>query len=89
MRSLLTADMDKCYYCGKPKKIIHAIYGTNGQHERASIEDGMVIPICWECNVRLHISKHKQRQLHIEGQIAWERHYPMLVFEKRYGRTFL
>ena len=89
MRSLLTTDTDHCYYCGKPRKMMHTVFALTEQHDRASREDGMFIPVCWDCNLKLHLSQQMQHRLYIEGQIAWERTYPMLVFEKRYGRSFL
>ena len=89
MYSLLTDDLGRCYFCGKPKISDHAIYSSLKEHEIYSEQDGMIVPVCWECNCKLHISKKMQYQLQIEGQLAWEKAHPTEAFEKRYGRNFL
>ena len=89
MDSLLTDDMSRCYFCGKPKMMDHAIYNSLKEHEKYSFADGMTIPLCWDCNVKLHLDKRISYKLHIEGQLAWEHAHPTQAFEKRYGRNFL
>ena len=93
MKSILTHDPDKCYFCHAPKWTDHIIISTFPQYERAAIADGLTVPVCWECNVKLHAhsrwSQRMMRQLHEAAQLAWEEAHPGEVFERRFGRNFL
>ena len=88
--SLLTQDMKHCYVCGKPVHTIHAIFNADKYGgEGNSIEDGLVIPLCWACNVKIHLDPRKQLALQTEAQIAFEQAWPDRNFVKRYGKDFL
>lgn len=93
MKSILTTDPDHCYFCHAPKWTDHIIISTFPQYEHAAIADGLTVPVCWECNVKLHASSRWQqrmmRQLHESAQLAWEEKHPGEVFERRFGRNFL
>jgi len=91
--SLFTTDLDHCYCCGKKAIMIHAVFenngNTNGNEEKRSIADGCIIPMCWACNVKLHLDPKKQSALKVEAQLIWEHAYPNKDFIKRYGRSYL
>jgi len=88
--SLLTQDIKHCYICGKRALELHAIFvDQKNNSEFKSKEDGLVIPLCWACNIKLLLDPRKQRSLHTEAQIAFEQAWPNRNFVKRYGKDFL
>ena len=88
--SLFTTDLAHCYICGKKATMIHAIYDDNqNNQEIKSIADGCTIPMCWVCNLKLHMDPKKQNALRVEAQLIWEHAYPNKDFAKRYGRSYL
>lgn len=93
--SLLTDDMVHCYQCARQGRLrkaltVRAIFcdGTDNDVIR-SHQDGLVVPICWTCNLKLTMDERKQHALHVEGQLAFEQAYPNRSFYKRYGKDYL
>lgn len=91
--SLFTTDLAHCYVCGKKATMIHTVFEDRqdsvNHEEFKSRADGCVIPMCWACNVKLHLDPRKQNALKVEAQLIWEHAYPNKDFIKRYGRSYL
>ena len=48
--SILTDNLEKCYYCSRKANHIHEIY--KGSNRLISMKNGFCIPLCWECHKR-------------------------------------
>ena len=90
-KSILTDDETKCYICGRKATSMFSVFSSNINYEREekAKKDGLTLPLCWECNVKLHQSPAKLRNIRKMGQLAWEDHHPGESFQKRYGRDYL
>lgn len=74
-RSILTEDMQHCFFCGRHPVQIHHIFG--GFNRDKATEDDMIVPLCWECHVKLH-NEHSQimnYSLKKRAQVQWEWNY--------------
>ncbi len=60
-QSIITADMEHCYICGKPKECIHHIYP--GSRRKTSDEYGFVVPLCHFHHNMSNESVHKNTKL--------------------------
>lgn len=91
MRSIITDDLEHCIECGKPAIDMHVIYFANQQIAEAAKEEGLVIPLCWECNRKMFVEKTERRIRYWkkEGQLIWTEKHPEESFESRFGKNYL
>lgn len=74
--SILTDDLDNCYFCGKPKQHNHET--LRGANRQASIKFGLRVPVCGIC----HDKETKVKNIELEklSQTRFEEVYPELSF---------
>lgn len=103
MDSILTENMDYCYFCGRPAECKHhLIFGSSNR--QLADEDGLTVPSCNRChnmgNVkdRIHDNPMAEKMSKMIGQYAWERKtiasgvradWARELFRKRYGKSYL
>ena len=87
-RSILTDDLDHCYFCGKPREQFHHIFG--GPSRLHSTNDDMIIPICWRCHSKIHDTTEIEiRRLQMAAQWEFEKDHTRDEFRARYGKSYL
>lgn len=89
--SIITNQLDFCMKCGKPGAHKHEVFF--GRNRQLSIEDGMVVPLCYwhhEGNDSPHLNRSIDLSLKKSAQKAWEQKYGSREdFIKRYGKSYL
>lgn len=103
MDSILTDDLDNCYFCGKPADDEHHLIFGNSGRGLAEL-DGIKVPICKACHTFSKIEDHIHENPMAEklskmlGQAIWEKQrvsegYSLEdardAFRKRYGKSYL
>lgn len=70
--SILTDDLEHCLFCGRDPVQFHHIFG--GSDREISTEDDQIVPLCWECHMKLHTEPNqtKRYELMRRGQRMWE-----------------
>ena len=77
MISLLTDDMDHCFFCGRPADCEHHLIFGSANRELAD-EDCLKVPICNNChtagkvNSRIHDNPMAEKLSKMLGQMAYE-----------------
>lgn len=85
--SIMTDDREHCYICGGKAVQIHHVFGaSNRQH---ATDDGLWIPVCLNCHIRIHNDYPTRRSLMMDGQWKYEETHTHGDFMKRYGRNYL
>lgn len=81
--SLFTDNLDKCYFCNKPKDDLHELLG--GRNRTNSMKYGLVLPVC-----RKH---HNEIQRSVEykkvAQKKFQEVYPEIDFVKVFKINYL
>lgn len=91
--SIVVNDLSECFICGRPHPHKHEIFfGRTGNREK-SIEDGMVIALCYEHHEGI-FSPHRNREFDLtlkrNAQAIWESKYGERGdFIERYGKSYL
>ena len=85
--SILTDNMKKCMLCEKNAVNKHEIFFGTGQR-KISMKYGLVIPLCYQCHLRMHRSSVQQAIWHVKGQEAFEKEYPDLNFLETFGENY-
>lgn len=85
--SIITNDLEKCYFCSAKKKDLHEIY--EGKNRQVSMKYGLVIPICRKCHTKVTNDKTLQDKLHKVGQKAFKKHYKTENFIQIFGENYL
>ena len=85
--SILTSNLDKCVLCPKKRDNLHEIFYGSGKRQ-LSIEYGLVIPLCYQCHLKIHRDSVLQAIWHVKGQITFEEHYPDLDFLEIFGKNY-
>lgn len=80
-----------CYLCGTSHQLeIHHIY--SGSNRKNSTKYGLVVTLCASCHRGVngvHNNYDKMLYLRKVGQMAFEKHYPSIKFEKIFHRNYL
>lgn len=85
--SILTDDMEHCYICRIKKDHIHEIcFGANRLN---SIKYGLVIPVCFDCHMKIHNDISLQDRHHKIAQKKFNEVYPDLDFVEIFKRNHL
>lgn len=78
MRSIMTDNLNKCYYCGTTEgvELHHCIHGNKENRSLAS-QYHLLIGICSDCHRGINgihgkYGKEKDLKLQAKAQIAWE-----------------
>ena len=103
MDSILTENIDYCFFCGRPAECKHhLIFGSSNR--QLADEDGLTVPACNRChnmgNVkdRIHDNPMAEKMSKMIGQMAWENkgiasglnpYVARELFRKRYGKSYL
>lgn len=85
--SLFTDNMNKCYFCNKPKDHIHeVIYGKNRIN---SMKFGITLPLCEEHHRMMHNDINLTKEYRKKGQVLFEETYPNLDFQEIFKINYL
>ena len=85
----MTDDLEHCYICGGDAIQYHHIF--NGPNRKKSTEDGLWIPVCLNCHIKIH-NEPSQRLMYClkqDGQWKYEETHTTDEFMKRYGKSYL
>lgn len=85
--SILTDELDTCFICKMSALHLHEIF--EGSKRIASIRNGLVIPVCWNCHTILHNKRDvalKYKQL---AQQKFEETHTREDFMKEIMRNYL
>ena len=85
--SILTSDMEHCFVCGAKKEHIHEV--CFGKNRLNSIKYGLVIPVCFNCHVKIHEDINLQDKHHRIAQKKFNEVYPYLDFVEIFKRNYL
>ncbi len=85
--SILTNDLKHCIICGKPKDNLHEIFF--GKNRINSIKYKLIIPLCFDCHMKLHNDILMQKEWFIKGQIKFNEVYQDLDFVEIFGKNYL
>ena len=61
-KSIITKDMESCYFCGRPREAIHHVYPGTARR-KISDREGFVVPLCAEHHNMSDYSVHFNSQL--------------------------
>lgn len=86
-KSILTDNLERCYFCGKPKNHIHEIF--EGAYRISSMKYGCCIPVCWECHQLVHMDRVKAISIKKECQNKFEELYSHEEFLSIFKKSFL
>lgn len=91
-KSILTADMGKCYLCGRTVCIeVHHIFG--GYRRKTSTQNGFVVPLCTTCHNTppngVHYNKERRRLLQEECERKFLETHSYREWMSLMGRNFL
>lgn len=85
--SILTNDMEHCYVCGAKKDHIHEV--CFGKNRLNAIKYGLVIPVCFNCHIKIHNDINLQNSHHKIAQKKFNEVYPELDFVEIFKRNYL
>ena len=94
---MITKYEQYCALCGSPKSDTHHLIEGRGYRQLADA-DGLTIPICRECHMKIHATPVAIRLGQIAGQLAFEKDRvsegvlpdeAREQFRKRYNKSFL
>ncbi len=92
MRYSILNNLDKCYFCGRPKEHIHEVYfGT--ANRKISIENGFCVGLCNYHHNSSNNSVHKNYAMNLElkriYQEEYEKTHTREDFIKLIGKSYL
>lgn len=85
--SILTNDMEHCYICGSKKEHVHEV--CFGKNRLNSIKYGLLIPVCFNCHMKIHNDINLQEEHHKIAQKKFNEVYPDLDFVEIFKRNYL
>lgn len=80
MKSIVTDDMDYCFFCGRPAECKHHLIFGSSNRQKAD-EDGLIVPACNRCHnmgkviERVHDNPMAEKMSRIIGQMSWEKQH--------------
>lgn len=87
-------NLDKCFFCGKPKECIHEVYhGT--ANRKISIKNGFCVGLCHEhhnmSNDSVHAKPNKDKDLKLKQvyQEEYEKTHSREEFIRLIGKSYL
>lgn len=93
-QSVLTDDLEHCYFCGRPYPQIHHIFGGRTGRRENSEKDGFILPLCMDHHTGdhgIHFDQERTLEMRKRCQIYWERdlEFSREDFIHTYGRSYL
>ena len=87
--SVLTDDLEHCYMCGRSPIQFHHIFG--GHNRDKATEDDMIVPLCWECHMKIHTEPSERTLYRLKQAAQWEYEatHTREEFRQRYGKSYL
>ena len=85
--SIIVKDLDKCVMCGKKRDNLHEVYYGTGKRQ-LSIKYGCVIPLCYECHIKIHKDSVLSIIWKVKCQEMFEKVYPNLNFLEIFGKSY-
>lgn len=85
--SIITHNLDKCVICGKKRDNLHEIFFGAGKRQ-LSIKYGCVIPLCYQCHIRIHKDSVLSIIWKVKCQEMFEKVYPNLDFLEIFGKNY-
>ena len=88
--SILTADLQHCYICTRPKQHLHEVF--YGKNRKNSMIYGCFVPLCYEChegNRGVHKNSTLNEQLRKQCQRQFNKEYPDLDFISIFHENYL
>lgn len=85
--SVFTEDLECCFFCGKSPVDIHEVYG--GRNRRASMINGLCLPLCRLCHLNITVNSNKNLQLKRYCQIEYEKMFGHDKFMEITGKSYL
>jgi len=88
-KSIITDDLEHCIECGRSPVQLHHVF--DGCHRQNSDVEGCVIPLCWNCHLKIHNEPSQQmmHRWHRYAQAIWEEKNPDRDFVKVFGKNYL
>lgn len=92
MRYSILNNLDKCYFCGKPRQAIHEVFfGT--ANRKISIDNGFCVGLCNAHHNGSNYSVHHNRDMDLKlkrlYQTEYEKTHSRDDFIKLIGRNYL
>lgn len=90
-KSIVIADMDWCYLCGRPRECIHHIY-TGTANRKISDKHGFILPLCNEHHTGkdgIHFDRELDQRVRRTCQRRYEETHSREEFIKLIGRSYL
>jgi len=94
VKSIITNNMDECYFCGRQKDHIHHCWPGNGKR-KLSDKYKMIVPLCYLCHDAVHSSldrgiKMKKHLMKIAQEKAMQEYdWSEEEFIERFGSSIL
>ena len=85
--SIIVSNLDNCVICGKKRANLHEVFYGTGKRQ-LSIEYGLVIPLCYQCHLKIHRNHTLDLIWKVRGQLVFEEKYPNLEFIEVFGRSY-
>jgi len=85
--SILTDDLSRCYECGKPKQELHEVY--EGSYRVRSMQNGMVLPLCFDCHKRIHSDRELALKYKVLFQKKFEESHTREEFIKLFIKSYI
>lgn len=90
LKSIITKDLDHCYFCGAPEAQIHHIF--NGSMKRKSEKYGLIMPLCMNHHTGaegVHTIPGKMTATKEFGQRMFELYHPELNFLEIFKKNYI
>lgn len=85
-------NLDKCYFCGKPRQAIHEVYFGYANRKK-SIENGFCVGLCHEHHNMSFNCVHNNREMDLELKRVYQKEYEKTHtredFIKLIGKSYL
>lgn len=85
--SIITNNLDKCVVCGKKRDNLHEVFYGTGKRQ-LSIKYGCVIPLCYQCHIKIHKDSVLSIIWKVKCQEMFEKAYPNLDFMEIFGKSY-
>lgn len=85
--SIITDDLSRCYECGKPAVNLHEVY--EGSYRVRSMENGMVLPLCYQCHIKIHYDRNLALKYKMMFQKKFEESHTRDEFIDLFVKSYL
>ncbi len=87
--SILTDNLNQCYYCNALKNDLHEIFG--GCRRKVSIKYGLVVPVCRTCHMIIENDEEVKLKMKQNAEKLWIKYYNKTIedFIKEFGKNYI